>query len=417
MFAAALLASSYAAFGDDATQSFCRLQGTFTATTPIAQLTTFNRDGLAAAGNALCNAIEENFLAVSTTASVDCVVVNDSLVALVSATSGTIYECRAKLTNKVVCPTKTGDDDTSDDTSDGTDDDTDTDDDDDDKKKKRQVPQLQACGTYRTFQECTLGCGGSLISTCPCYWDNIDDANGFPRDVDEPCRPGEVCCHNPPCNVWDDEVDCEQGSLRLDGGESNCLWSQPNPSVPGTCECRPPLVPEPDVLVDAFTPFDCTCPVASATNVTASQCAALLTPTQAQLLAIRRYNSRLGRVAARVTFRAFIKSCKKAQTKVTVKPNSKQSLQELVGKYSASLRAQRIAFQLGYEQQNKKIAAVFVFYPDDAPKLKAVADNTFTAEDYDSLELSEVEGFEAASASNVVTSIAAAVVAVISVNV
>jgi Ni,Fe-hydrogenase III component G len=157
--------------------------------------------------------------------------------------------------------------------------------------------------------------------------------------------------------------------------------------------------------------------VATATGVTATQCAALLTPTQAQLLAIRRYNNRLGRVAARVSFRAFIKSCKKAQTKVTVKPNSKQLLRELVAKYCASLRAQRIPFQLSYEEEKKKVSAVYVFVPGDAPKLKALADNTFTAEDYESLELTDVEGFEAASASNLVTSIAAAVVAVISVNV
>ncbi len=397
-----LLASAFAAFGDDATQSFCLLRGAFTATTPVAQLTTFNRDGLAAAGNALCSAIEENFLAVSNTASVDCVVVADSLVALVSTTSGTIYECRAKLTNRAVCPTKADDDSSDDSTEDDTEDD-----------RKRQVPNFFPCGSYRTYQDCQRGCGANLLSTCPCYWDNVDDANGFPLDVDEPCRPGEICCHNPPCNVWDDEADCEQGSQRLDSVEPNCAW------VPATrtCECRPPLVAEPSVTVNNTAPFDCTCPVATATGVTATQCAALLTPTQAQLLAIRRYNNRLGRVAARVSFRAFIKSCKKAQTKVTVKPNSKQLLRELVAKYCASLRAQRIPFQLSYEEEKKKVSAVYVFFPGDAPKLKALADNTFTAEDYESLELTDVEGFEAASASNLVTSIAAAVVAVISVNV
>jgi hypothetical protein len=87
-----------------------------------------------------------------------------------------------------------------------------------------QTPNHLACRDFRTFFECTVGCG-DMIDGCPCLWDNPDDPNGFPKDVDEPCPPGEICCRNAPCSNWDDESDCEVGSITSStGGDPSCTW-------------------------------------------------------------------------------------------------------------------------------------------------------------------------------------------------
>jgi len=133
-----------------------------------------------------------------------------------------------------------------------------------------QVPQLAACREFRTFQECTLGCG-SVIDACPCLWDNVDDPNGFPFDVDEPCRPGEICCHNAPCSNWDDESDCEVGSVTsTTGGDPSCTWDVDLRA----CECRAPLQAVDPFVAGDLAPYDCFCPFGRP-DATATECAAL----------------------------------------------------------------------------------------------------------------------------------------------
>lgn len=398
-------------FGGAAVQPFCRLNGGFTATTPVVQLNTFNTQGAAAAGAALCSTLTARSLnnADDVSCNVATVSGTTTVVALVTARDGTIYECRATLVNNNVCPVKSNG-------GGGNSDGTDTD---DDRKRQPERAQFEPCANYRTFVDCTLNCDQNVLGDCPCLWDNPNDPTGFPNDMNEPCADGKICCYNPPCSTWTNSDDCTFGS----GGyvnptndpdlppnsEANCEYIFPG-TIDAACVCRSPLVAV-ELVAPAYPPFDCFCPFGVNNATTPSQCINPADPTAAQLQQIRRYNQRVGTIAAQATKATFKRQCPKGRTRVQCR-NRRDNLGALVAKYTRSLRNQRIAFDVSWgKDRDGKPFADITYLVNDGKKLRAIADSAFTAAELEELDIQDAELAESSAAFATLSAAAVLVVA------
>jgi hypothetical protein len=125
------------------------------------------------------------------------------------------------------------------------------------------------CRTISNDSTCTNLCAnGQLYATCPCFWDDPTNPNGFPQDneptgADVPhCTAGTPCCFNRPCHTFPDEGACTLGG----GGSIEEEVAIPDRCafVEGQCRCAPPLVEVPQPAHESttrFGPFDCYLPL------------------------------------------------------------------------------------------------------------------------------------------------------------
>ncbi len=396
-------------YGGGSVRPFCLLAGAFTPTTPVVQIDTFNTQGAGAAADALCASLTARALnADDVTCSKATVSGTTSLVALVTGRDGTVYECRATINNKNVCPRRTG----------GGGGGGRTDDDTDDDRKRFSPAQQVPCNTIRTFTQCTLGCNQNVLGACPCVWDNPNDASPFPSDMNEPCPVGQICCFNPPCSTWTTSDDCFFGSggfiqvLPTDppSQEANCEYINAG-TVDAACVCRAPLV-EVVLTPPSYSPFDCICPFGTNNRTTPSQCLNPADPTAAQLQQIRRFNLRFGQTASRASLTTFKRQCPKGRTRIQAR-GPRDNLAELVGKYVQGLREQALAFDIAWGKDKGKTYADITFFVDDGKKLRAVADSSFSAEELAGLDIQDAE---AAVASATFATLSAAAVLVVAAN-
>lgn len=129
-----------------------------------------------------------------------------------------------------------------------------------------------ACNQYGNFGACTIGCGSNLFLSCPCFWDDQTNPNGFPVDMafgtgnGTNCTPETPCCWNRPCSTFGDDAACAigGGGRVVDGEdlivEDRCHWFADE----GRCGCAPPLETVPpcgDPVPVSYAPFDCYLPV------------------------------------------------------------------------------------------------------------------------------------------------------------
>lgn len=124
-----------------------------------------------------------------------------------------------------------------------------------------QMADNLPCSTRQTKDGCFAECTNeNFLFQCRCIW--VAPQDGI-------CPPGQICCHNMPCEKNSEDFNCLRGGGSTDGlTPKNCSWSVNEENI-GTCSCTPPLVHSRYSLVDFIVfnpqiqylpPFDCTCP-------------------------------------------------------------------------------------------------------------------------------------------------------------
>jgi hypothetical protein len=136
-----------------------------------------------------------------------------------------------------------------------------------------QATNAEPCTRTSNDMLCTQLCAnGSLYATCPCFWDDPTNPNGFPQDneptsLDQPhCTAETPCCWNRPCHTFATETDCTLGGGGRIEGEDDSAVAIPDRCafVGGVCGCAAPLVEVPQPAHESttrFGPFDCYLPI------------------------------------------------------------------------------------------------------------------------------------------------------------